>query len=332
MTIPAYIHGKGFYVPERILTNQELEAMVDTSDEWITTRTGIKERRIAAPGQATSDLAEAAARKALADARMEPSELTHILISTLTPDAYCPSTATKLQHILGCGPITAMDLNAACSGFMYGLYTARAILAAEPEARVLLVAAEVLSTRTNWTDRTTCVLFGDGAGAAVLTGKPAPGATELVDVTLGSDGTYWELLTVKGGGSGSPYTLGQTIEENFFIQMRGRETFKVATRTMIESSQSMLDKHGISNGDLGLLITHQANLRIIEYVGKKLGLDPEQIYVNINRFGNTSAASVGIALAEATELGVIKPGTNVLLTTFGGGFTWGSALLRTPGE
>ncbi len=329
MTMQPYILGKGHHVPERILTNEELEAMVDTSDEWITSRTGIKQRRIAAPGEATSDLAEAAARKAMTDAGVEASELTHILVCTLTPDAYCPSTACKLQQRLGAGPIAAMDLNAACSGFLYGLYTARALLAAEPEAMVLLVAAETLSSRTNWTDRTTCVLFGDGAGAVVLSNKPAPGAMRLVDASLGSDGTYWELLTVKGGGSGTPYTLGQTIDENFFIQMQGRETFKVATRTMIESSQVMLDRHGIANGDLGLFIPHQANLRIIEYVGKKLGLDERQVFVNIDRFGNTSAASVGIALSEAVDQGRIEPGKAVLLTTFGGGFTWGSALLRT---
>ncbi len=328
MTIPVYIHGKGFYVPERIVTNEELEASVDTTDEWITSRTGIKERRIAAPGQATSDLAQAAARKALADAGMEPSELTHILVATLTPDAYCPSTGTKLQHVLGCGPIMAQDINAACSGFLYGLYTARAILAADPEAKILLVAAETLSSRTNWTDRATCVLFGDGAGAVVMTGRPGPGAVQVVDVTLGSDGTHWELLTVKGGGSGTPYVLGQTVDENFFIQMRGRETFKIATRTMIDSSQDMMNRHGLGVDDVDVFITHQANLRIIEYVGKKLGFDRDTVFVNVNRYGNTSAASVGIALAEATDMGVIRPGNTVLLTTFGGGFTWGASLVR----
>jgi 3-oxoacyl-[acyl-carrier-protein] synthase-3 len=328
MKNPVKIIGQGFYVPEKVLTNADLERMVETSDEWIVERTGIRERHVAAPGQATSDLALRASRKALESAGIAAKDLTHILVSTLTPDAYCPSTASKLQHLLGCGPIMAMDVNAACSGFLYGLQTGRALATLTPGSRVLMVAAEVLSSRTNWTDRTTCVLFGDGAGAVVLSSDPADRGATVEDMDLHADGQYWDLLTVHGGGSGTPYVLGQEIGENFFIQMAGRETFKQATRAMEAVSRDMLAKHGLAIADVDVFISHQANLRIISYVGKKLGFSDEQVFVNVDRYGNTSAASVGIALAEAREQGVIKDGHRVMLTTFGGGLTWGTALLQ----
>lgn len=322
------IIGQGFYVPDKVLTNADLEKMVETTDQWIVERTGIRERHVAAAGQATSDLARRAAGKALESAGITAQDLTHIVVATLTPDAYCPSTASKLQNLLGCRPIMAMDVNAACSGFLYGLQTARALAALAPGSNVLLVAAEVLSTRTNWTDRATCVLFGDGAGAAVISSDPAASGAVVEDVDLHADGQYWDLLTVRGGGSGAPYALGETVGENFFIQMGGRETFKQATRAMEAVSRDMLAKHGLSVADVDVFISHQANLRIISYVGKKLGFTDEQVYVNVDRYGNTSAASVGIALAEARETGAIRDGHRVMLTTFGGGLTWGSALLR----
>ncbi|MEW5773730.1 MAG: beta-ketoacyl-ACP synthase III [Thermodesulfobacteriota bacterium] len=328
MQHPVKIIGQGFYVPEKALTNAELEGMVDTTDQWIVDRTGIRERRVAAPGQATSDLAREAARKALDSAGVSPRDLTHIVVATLTPDAYCPSTATKLQHQLGCREIMAMDVNAACSGFLYGLQTGRALAALQPGSTVLLVAAEVLSTRTNWTDRSTCVLFGDGAGAAVLSSDPAARGAAIEDMDLRADGQYWDLLTIRGGGSGRPYALGDVVDGDFFIQMAGREVFKLATRAMEGASRDMLAKHGLGVADVDVFISHQANLRIISYVGKKLGFTDEQVFVNVDRYGNTSAASVGIALAEARETGVIRDGHRVLLTTFGGGLTWGSALLR----
>lgn len=322
------IIGHGFHVPEQALTNSELEKMVNTTDQWIVERSGIRERRIAAPGEATSDLAVAAARKAMADAGVEARDLTHILVSTLTPDGYCPNTACKLQHQLGAREIMAMDLNAACSGFLYGLQTARALATLTPGSTVLLAAAEVLSTRTNWTDRSTCVLFGDGAGAVVLSSVPGVRGASIEDMTLHSAGQHWDLLTVRGGASGRPYKLGEPVAEDFFIQMSGREVFKLATRAIENVSREMLAKHGLGVADIDVFISHQANLRIIDHVGKKLGFAPEQIFVNVERYGNTSAASVGIALAEARQFGVIRDGHRVLLATFGGGLTWGSALLR----
>jgi 3-oxoacyl-[acyl-carrier-protein] synthase-3 len=322
------ILGHGLYVPERVMTNAELEQLVETSDEWIVTRSGISERRIAAPGEATSHLSVKAAESALADAGVAVSELTHILVSTLTPDAYCPNTACRVQKMLGAGEIMAMDVNAACSGFLYGLQTARALAVLEPGATVLLVAAEVLSSRTNWEDRTTCVLFGDGAGAAVLRAADDPEAPRIEDIVLFSNGAYWDLLTVHGGGSNTPYTLGQTIDERFFIQMNGREVFKIAVRALESVSRQMLARHGLTVADIDVFVPHQANLRIITHVGDKLGFTREQVFTNVQRYGNTSAASVGIALAEARAQGVIRPGHRVLVATFGGGLTWGAALLR----
>lgn len=328
MQNPVKIIGQGFYVPERVLTNADLEKMVDTSDQWIVERSGIRERRIAAPGQATSDLARRAAEKALASAGLTARDLTHILVATLTPDAYCPSAASKLQHLLGCRNIMAMDLNAACSGFLYGLQTGRALATLSPGSNVLLVAAEVLSSRTNYTDRSTCVLFGDGAGAVVLSSDPAARGAVVEDVDLHCDGQFWDLLTVRGGGSARPYRLGEAVAEDFFIQMAGRETFKQATRAMENVSRDMLKRHGLGVAEVDLFISHQANLRIISHVGKKLGFREEQVYLNLERYGNTSAASVGIALAEARENGAIRDGHRVMLTTFGGGLTWGTALLQ----
>ncbi|MDY7001405.1 MAG: beta-ketoacyl-ACP synthase III [Thermodesulfobacteriota bacterium] len=324
------IRGMGFYGPKKILTNADLEKMVDTSDEWIITRTGIKERHMAAPGEATSDIALQACKKALADARVAPEELTHVILSTLTPDGYCPPAGCRLAQKLGIrGDVMAFDVNGACSGFLYGLQTARAMVALDPEAKVLLTAAEHLTSRVNWEDRATCVLFGDGAGAVVITGPENKGSEpEILDVILGSDGKFADLLTVNGGGSGWPYKLGEQIGENFFIQMNGREVFKVAVRIMEAVSWKILDKHGLKPEDIDLFVAHQANLRIITHVGKKLGFPPEKVFVNVDRFGNTSAAAVAIALAEAKESGAIRPGNLVLLTTFGGGFTWGSALLQ----
>jgi len=323
-----YIHGTGFYVPEKVLTNADLESMVETTDEWITSRTGIKERHVVAEGEASSDMALKAAQRALEDAGMEASELTHIIFSTLTPDTYCPSAACWLEEKLGTAGAMALDINAACSGFLYGLQTARGQLCLDPGAKVLLVAAEALSTRTNFADRGTCVLFGDGAGAAVLTNDPQGAKAEIVDIKLGSDGKYADLLTIKGGGSAHPYGLGETVHENFFIEMQGREVFKIATRTMENVAREVMDRNGLQNGDIAWLIPHQANVRIITHVGKKLGMPEERVYINVDKYGNTSAASVGIALSEARQTGALKPGDNALLVTFGGGLTWGAALLR----
>ncbi len=325
----AHILGLGFHVPEKVLTNRDLERMVETSDEWITTRTGIRERHIAEAGTSASDLALAAARKALDAAGILPGELTHIVCPTLTPDSYTPALACILEHKLGLSGAMAMDINAACSGFLYGLETARAILALHPDAVVLVAAAEILTSRTNWADRSTCVLFGDGAGAAVLASKPRGSKSSTVmDVILRSDGALGDFLTIRGGGSARPYALGEIVREDFFIQMQGRDVFKHAVRSMESVSREILERNGFGVEQVDVFISHQANLRIIEHVGKKLGFPEDKVFVNLDRYGNTSAASVPIALAEALQTGFVKAGDLVLLATFGGGFTWGSALLR----
>lgn len=328
MTTKAYIHGLGFHVPEKVLTNEDMEKIVETSDEWIRTRTGIGQRHVAAKGECASDLGAEASRKALSAAGIAPEELTHIICSSCTPDSYCPSTAARLEHKLGTSGCMAFDLNAACSGFLYGLQTARAMLALEPKATVLACASEIMTSRVNWQDRTTCVLFGDGSGAAVLTSEKGEDGIELVDAILESDGKYGDLLTISGGGSDTPYELGDVVGEDHFIKMQGRDVFKVAVRSMTSVCQRLLERNGLSTDDVDWLVPHQANSRIIEAVGRKLDIESERVYVNVDRYGNTSAASVGIALAEGVENGSLKQGQTVLITTFGGGFTWGAFLLR----
>ena len=320
------IIGLGKYVPETVLTNADLSRMVDTSDEWIASRTGIHERRIAAEGETCSDLALEASKAALADAGIDARELTHILVATFTADSPIPSAACLLQEKLGLSGLVAMDLAAACSGFLYALETARAIIALHPESKVLVVASEIVSSRTDWTDRSTCVLFGDGAGAAVVTAGDGPGLIQ--DVLLMSDGALGRLLTVKGGGSGWPYAPGATIRRDFFVEMEGREVYKHAVRNMAEVAGDILARHGLGIADVDVLLPHQANMRIIEAVGKKVGIPREKVYANVGRYGNTSAASVPLALTEAREEGLIAPDTLTLVLTFGGGFTWGASLLR----
>jgi len=325
----AYLRGLGFYAPERILTNADLERMVETSDEWITTRTGIKERHIAAPGETVSDLAAKAAKAALADANLDADALTHILLYTVTPDFYTPSAACLMEEKLGIRGKVVQDVNAACCGWIYGLEMARAIVSLHPEAKVLLAAAEVLTCRTNWADRRTCVLFGDAAAATVITaGEPTPGAGRIVDTRLSSDGSLGHLLTIKGGGSGHPYKLGDTVDEDYFLFMNGREVFKHAVRNMTAVCEEILTAHSLGKGDIDLFVPHQANLRIIEAVAKKLDVPDEKVMVTIDRYGNTSASTIGVALTEAKEQGRLGPGSRVLLGAFGGGFTWASALLQ----
>lgn len=329
MHTPLRIRGLGAHLPEKILTNQDLEKMVETSDEWIVTRTGIKRRRIAPEGTRSSDLAAQAAQKALAAAGLQAGELTHVLCATLTPDSFTPSTACVLALKLGIPGVPAMDVSAACSGFLYGLETARALVALHPQAKVLLACCEVLSTRVNWADRGTCVLFGDGAGAAVLC-APQEGLAgpQVLDILLASDASDAEALTIYGGGSAHPYKLGDTVGPEYFIQMQGREVYKWAVRSMADICTQLLARHGLTTADVDLFISHQANLRIIEAVGKKLNLPEERVFVNITEYGNTSAASVPIAMVEALESGAAKPGQLGLLAAFGGGFTWGAALVR----
>ncbi|WP_428565852.1 MAG: beta-ketoacyl-ACP synthase III [Solidesulfovibrio sp. DCME] len=325
----AYIRGIGYYAPEKVLTNADLEKIVETSDEWITSRTGIKERHIAAPGETVSDMTAQAARAALADAGLPAEAITHILLYTVTPDYFTPSASCLLEEKLGIRGRVVQDVNAACSGYLYGLEMARAILALHPEAVVLMAAAEVLTSRTNWADRRTCVLFGDAAAAAVVTSQAPPvSQARVMDVRLSSDGSLGHLLTIKGGGSGQPYKLGDVVGEEFFLAMNGPEVFKHAVRNMAGVCEEILSANGLSKDDIALFIPHQANWRIMEAVAKKLSLSTEKVMSTVARFGNTSASTVGVALVEARSAGRIPAGSTVLLAAFGGGFTWGSALLQ----
>ncbi len=326
------IRGMGHYVPERVLTNAELEKMVDTTDEWIISRTGIRERHIVAEDEACSDLAFHAAEKAMQRAGATPEDLTHIIVPTISPDTPCPSAASYVQAKFGITGQMTLDINAACSGFLYSLYLARAIVNMAPESVVLAAPADVLSTRTNWEDRSTCVLFGDGAGAAVIggyDGEPLKkGQAELLDVEVSSDGNLANCLCIPGGGSRKPYGLGAIVDADNFIQMNGREVFKNAIRNMYDISRVVLERNGLTKDDIDIFVPHQANLRIIEALWKKLEFPPEKVYSNVDRYGNTSAASVPIAINEAVKNGVIKSGCKVLVSTFGAGFTWGAALLQ----
>lgn len=324
--------GFGYYVPDSVLTNSDLEEMVETSDEWITTRTGIKERRIAAQGQGCSDLALVAAQRALEDAGCDAGDVTHILLATFTPDYCTPTSSCVLQGQLGATRCQmAADVGAGCSGFIYAMDMARGLLALDSRATVLVVGSEVCTARLNFSDRNTCVLFGDGAGAAVLGGDSGDGGVSpyVVDALQHSDGTLGHLLPVgQEGGSARPYELGQAVSEDFFIQMKGRELFRHAVRGMADLSIELLNRNGLSTADVDLFIPHQANLRIIEALAKKLECPMQNVYVNVDRYGNTSAASVIIALSEAYANGHVASGDKVFLTAFGAGLTWGGALLQ----
>lgn len=322
------IAGTGLYVPEKILDNAELERMVDTTDEWITSRTGIKQRHVAGPDEPCSLLAAKAAREALAEAGIKAGDISHVLLATFSPDSYIPPASYTLRSRLGIPRGVSMDISAACTGFLFGLETARALITLHPEAVVLLVGSEVVTSRLNWGDRGTCVLFGDGAGAAVLTSGDASAGPEVVDVLLDGDSSLGDLLTVSGGGSAYPLRFGDCAGESFFVQMQGREIFKHAIRSMASVVQELLGRQGLTMEDIDMIIPHQANLRIIEALVKKLEFPEKKVYVNIERYGNTSAASIPIALAEARQKALIPEGGKVILTAFGGGLNWGAALLQ----
>ncbi len=324
------IIGTGSYTPEKILTNEELSQIVDTSDEWITTRTGIKERRIAAPDQATSDLAVEAARAAIANAGITPEEIDLIVVATITPDMFFPSTACIVQRKLGAKNAVCFDISAACSGFLYALQVARHFLNAGSRATALVIGAEKLSSLVNWEDRNTCVLFGDGAGAVVIRAvapdTPAPG--RVLSTVMGSDGNLVDLLKVPGGGSAMPITPENAASRPNTIHMEGRETFKHAVTRMCQASEQALAMAGLKKEDITLVIPHQANARIITAIADRLGLPPEKTFINLDKYGNTSAATIPVALDEARRQGRIQPGDIVLLVAFGGGFTWASSVLR----
>ncbi|GAB4230152.1 MAG: ketoacyl-ACP synthase III [Deltaproteobacteria bacterium] len=320
------IIGLGMYAPPKELTNFDLEKMVDTNDTWITERTGIRSRHIAEPGGSTSDLCVEAARAALADAGVDPAELDIVLVGTITPDMPFPSTACFLQAKLGATRACAMDLSAACSGFVYSLSVADALVRAGRGKKALVVGAEILSSVVDYTDRSTCILFGDGAGAAVL--SECPDGEGVLSCHLHSDGDLWELIYCPGGGTAHPYSPEMMEQRLRAIRMAGNETFKHAVLRMVDVSKEALDRNGVSVDEVKLFIPHQANLRIIQVVGKRLGIPPERVFVNLDRYGNTSSASIPIALSEAKAQGRFAPGDLVLVTAFGGGLTWASALMR----
>ncbi len=320
------IAGLGMYAPPRRLGNQELERIVETSDEWITERTGIKERRVAEPGTATSEISFEASRRALQDAKVDPGEIDLVLVGTCTPDMPLPSTACFLQMKVGAPRASAMDVNAACSSFLYILSLGDAMIRAGRARKALVVGAEILSTIVDYTDRATCILFGDGAGAAVL--EPCPDGEGILSCHLHSDGTLWELIRCPGGGTVYPIGPDLLARRNHYLQMAGNETFKHAVTRLVEVSQEALRHNGLTIADVDLFIPHQANLRIINAVGKRLGVDPARVFLNLEKYGNTSAASVPIAMAEAREQGRLRKGDLVLLAAFGAGLTWGSALIR----
>jgi 3-oxoacyl-[acyl-carrier-protein] synthase-3 len=315
------ILGTGSYLPERVLTNAELERMVDTSDEWIRTRTGIRERRIADPGETTCDLAERAARAAMQAAGVEPSDIDLIVVATTTPDKVFPSTACLLQARLGVGGCPAFDLQAVCTGFIYGLAVADQFIRAGTVRRALLVGAETLSRILDWTDRGTCVLFGDGAGAVVLEASDEPG---VLSTHLHADGAYEHLLTVDGGISQG---YDKVAEGNAYIRMQGNEVFRVAVNTLGRIVEETLEANGVGQDAIDWLVPHQANTRIISATAKKLKLPMERVVVTVDVHGNTSAASVPLALDTAVRDGRIRRGQRLLLEAFGAGFTWGSAYL-----
>ncbi|MBI5837760.1 MAG: ketoacyl-ACP synthase III [Candidatus Eisenbacteria bacterium] len=323
----ARIVGTGSYVPEKVLTNADLAHMVETSDEWITTRTGIKERHVAAPGQATSDLAVEAARRALDAAGMKPEDLDLLVCATVTPDTLFPSCACAIQDKLGAKAAAAMDISAACSGFIYGVHMLRSMIALGTAKRVLLVGAETLTKITNYEDRGTCVLFGDGAGAVVLVPEGDRRHGVLAS-RIGSDGTARGMLYQPAGGSAIPATQESVAAKLHTIHMRGNEVFKFAVRGMEEVTRGVMEDAGITADDIRLLVPHQANLRMIQALGERLGVPDERVYVNIDRFGNTSSASVPIALDEVVRSGRLVPGDMVVLVAFGGGLTWGALALR----
>ena len=329
-----HIQGLGTYVPTKRITNVDLMSLVDTNDEWIVSRTGIKARHMLADDENGSDAGTEAALKALEDAGIAAEDITHVLTATCTPDYLCPSTACIISGKIGSHGAMAFDLNAACTGFVYGLDVANSILAGKPGAKVLLVGSEAFTRRLNWEDRTTCILFGDGAAAAVLTNGDAgtpkrclPSAPRLRDVRCGADGRQYPLLTV-GGGTNRNYKPGDPVQDDFYLQMQGREVFKQAVRSLSAVCSELLEDNGLTLEDIDLFIPHQANLRIIEAVGDRLKLGSEKIFVNLDEYGNTSAASIPLGIGDACAQGRIRPGSRVLLSALGGGFTWGAALLE----
>lgn len=319
------ILGTGKYVPERVLTNQQLEQMVETNDEWIVTRTGIKERRLAAEHEATSDLAFKAAEAAIANAGLTVADIDLIIVATVTPDMFFPSTACLVQEKLGAKQAAAFDLSAACSGFIYSLATGTSMIQSGLYKHILIIGAETLSRITDYKDRNTCILFGDGAGAVVI-GEVAEGRG-FKSFELGADGSGGELLKVGGGGSRHPATAQTVANNDHVIHMAGNDVFKFAVRIMGSAAEEALKKANVTKADIDLLVPHQANIRIIQSALQRLELTEDKAMINLDKYGNMSAASIPVALAEAVEQGRVNDGDTLCLVGFGGGLTWGASVL-----
>jgi len=322
----ARITGVGAYAPKRILTNADLEKMIETSDAWIVKRSGIRERHIADENEATSDLALRAAQQALERANLVPEDIDFIAVGTTTPDMFFPSVGNIVQHRLGCRRAGSVDMLAACAGSIYSLSIGSQFIQTGKYRRVLCIGAETLSKITDFTDRGTCVLLADAAGAAVL--EPSNDDRGVIDFDLSSDGQYWNLLYMPAGGSRHPASHETVDARMHYAKMKGNEVFKVAVRMFVDSTVRVLERNGLTAADVDLFIPHQANLRIIEAAAKRVELPMERVFVNVDRYGNTGAASVYVALEEAVSAGRLAPGSLVLLAAFGGGFAWGSLLMR----
>ncbi len=323
----ARIVGLGTALPERVLTNADFESMVDTSDEWIVARTGMKERHVVGPGESVATLAVEAGRRALAEAGVDAGEVELMILATATPEQPIPATAAIIQPPLGLTNATCFDLSAACSGFLYAIQVARQFVSSGEVTTAMVIGAETLSRYTDYTDRSTCILFGDGAGAAVL--KAAPAGQGILRCAWHTDGTFADFIQMPGGGSKYPPNVKAHIDEKLpFIKMRGNETFKVAVRSLTDVCNEVLTGAGVGVEQVSLFVPHQANQRIIDAVGERLGIPPEKVYVNLERVGNTSSASIPLAMREAIDCGRVKPGDLLLWAAFGGGLTWAAALLR----
>lgn len=322
----AQIVGWGYEVPSRVVTNFDIERMVDTSDEWIRTRTGISERRVAGPKETTGTLAIRAAQRALQVADLSPSKIDLVIVATTTPDFPMPAVASLVQDGIGASHAGAFDVNAACSGFIYALAVANSLIASGQSENILLIGADTLTRLVDWSDRSTCVLFGDGAGALVLQGTDSP--TGVLSVTLGSDGSGLHSLYIPSGGSRAPTTPEAIQNRSNFIKMNGSEVYRFAVHTVASATQTALSQAGLTIDDVDLFIPHQANIRIIQSAAKSLKIDPEKVFSNVHHYGNTSAASIPIALCEAVEEGKVRAGANLVLVGFGAGLSWGATVVH----
>ncbi len=322
------IVGTGSYVPEKVLTNYDLEKILDTSDEWIYTRTGIRERRVAAPDQAASDLAKIASERALEAAGMSSTEIELIIMATITPDTHCPAGANWLEAKLGAVNAVSMDITAACSGFIFALSVAEQYLKNGVFKNALVVASEVMTRTVDWTDRTSCILWGDGAGAVVL--KEVSDESGILSIHIHTDGSNGDTLLLPGGGSKTTPISHESVDKklHFLKMIEANQSFKVAVRKFAEACEEALNYNGVTLDEIKLIIPHQANFRILQGMAKQLGISMDKVFVNIDRYGNMSSATVPVALDEAVRKGLIQKGDLVLLTAFGGGLTWGSALIR----